>query len=335
MLSLAVKYRPTEWEDLTEQKSIATILRKQLETGNIKNAMLFAGKSGSGKTTAARLFAGKLGSTPIEVDAASNSGVDNIRNIITEAQERSLSSKYKVYILDEAHMLSNAAWNAALKLIEEPPQYTIFIFCTTDPQKIPATILNRVQRYNFTSISNQGIFNRLMHVCGQENIKYNDDALDYIAKMADGSMREALSLLDQVLDFNPLITIENAISALGNYSYNYFFNLVNASLDGDEGVVLNIIDSYAKEGKDLKLFVDQYMSFCLDLVKYSIFKNCNTINIPNSFFKDLDVATNFDQPEKYYGYVVNKLLDLKNMIKYDTNIKNSIEIVMLQIARCQ
>ena len=335
MLSLAVKYRPTEWEEVTEQKSIVTILNKQLETGDIRNVMVFSGKSGSGKTTCARLFANKLGSIPIEVDAASNSGVDNIRNIIVEAQERSLSSKYKVYILDEAHMLSNAAWNAALKLIEEPPTYTVFIFCTTDPQKIPATILNRAQRYNFTNISNTGIFNRLLHVCHQEGIQYSDDALDYISKMADGSMREALSLLDQALDFNPIVNVENAISALGNYSYSYFFNLVNASLDGDERVVLSTLDNYVKEGKDLKLFVDQYMSFCLDLIKYSIFKDCSSINIPNSFSRDLDIATNFDQPEKYYGYVVNKLLDLKNMIKYDTNIKNSVEVIMLQIARCQ
>ena len=172
-------------------------------------------------------------------------------------------------------------------------------------------------------------------MCNQEGIKYDNDALDYISKMADGSMREALSLLDQALDFNPIITLENVIDALGNYSYTYFFNLVNASLDGNEGVVLSTLDSYIKEGKDLKLFVDQYMSFCLDLIKYSIFKDCSVINIPSSFIKDLEIATNFDQPEKYYGYVVNRLLELKNMVKYDTNIKNSVEVVMLQIARCQ
>ena len=335
MVSLAVKYRPTEWEEVTEQKSIVTILNKQLESGNIKNSLLFAGASGCGKTTAARLYAKKLGSIPIEIDAASNNGVDNVRNIITEAQERSLSSKYKIFIFDEAHMLSNSAWNAMLKAIEEPSPYTIFIFCTTDPQKIPPTILNRVQRYNFTSISSKGIFNRLKFVSDKECIEYSDEALDYISKIADGSMREALSLLDQALDFNPIINLENVIQALGNYSYDYFFNLVNASLDGDEKVVLSILDNYAKEGRDLKLFVDQYMSFCLDLIKYSIFKNHDCIKTPQSFSNDLNLAINFDQPEKYYGYVVNKLLELKNMIKYDTNIKNSVEVTMLQIARCQ
>ena len=335
MVSLAVKYRPTEWENVTEQKSIITILNKQLESGEVKHSMLFCGSSGCGKTTCARLYAQKLGSIPIEMDAASNSGVDNVRNIIAEAQERSLSSKYKVYIIDECHSLSNQAWQAFLKCIEEPPQYTIFIFCTTDPQKIPSTILNRVQRYNFTKISNQGIYSRLKFVADREEIEYNDSALEYIANLADGSMREALSLLDQTLDYSPTVTVENAIQALGNYSYDYFFNLVNASLDGDEKVVLSTLDNYIKEGRDLKLFVDQYMSFCLDLIKYSIFKDCSVINIPSSFIKDLEIATNFDQPEKYYGYVVNKLLELKNMVKYDTNIKNSVEIVMLQIARCQ
>ena len=335
MISLAVKYRPTSWEEVTEQKSIVIILNKQIESGDIKHSMLFCGKSGGGKTTCARLYAQKLGSIPIEIDAASNNGVDNVRNIIAEAQERSLSSKYKVFIFDEAHMLSTAAWNAMLKTIEEPPAHTIFIFCTTDPQKIPATILNRVQRYNFTSISYQGIYSRLKFVADKEEIEYNDSALEYIANLADGSMREALSLLDQTLDYSPVVTVENATQALGNYSYNYFFNLVNAILDGDERVVLSILDNYVSEGRDLKLFVDQYLTFNLDLIKYSLFKDVKSTGIPSSYIKELDIVTNFDNPEKYYNYVTDKLLGLKNMVKYDTNIKNSVEVVMLQLARCQ
>lgn len=286
-------------------------------------------------TTCARIFANKLGSTPIEIDAASNSGVDNIRLIIEDAQERSISSKYKVFILDEAHMLSNAAWNAILKTIEEPPKYTIFIFCTTDPQKIPATILNRVQRYNFTTISISGIFKRLKYVCEQENYQYEESALDYIAKLSSGSMREALSLLGQIADYSTNINMDNVITVLGNYSYTYFFQLANALLDGDEKKVLSIINQYFNEGRDLKLFVDQYMNFNLDVIKYSLFKNCSLLNIPSNLQKDLENIINFDDPNKYYNYVVDKLLSLKNMIKYDTNIKSTIEIVMLQIARCQ
>lgn len=335
MVTLGNKYRPTDWSDVVEQDSIVTILNRQIETGNVRNSYMFTGKSGGGKTTCARVFANKLGSVPIEVDAASNSGVDNIRLIIEDAQERSISSKYKVYIIDECHMLSNAAWNAILKTIEEPPKYTIFIFCTTDPQKVPATILNRVQRYNFTNISIKGILDRLMYVCIKENYECEESALDYIAKLADGSMREALSLLGQVADYSTTINMNNVIEVLGNYSYNYFFQLANSLLDGDESKALSIINNYFNEGRDLKLFVDQYMNFNLDVIKYSLFKDCSVLNIPNNLQADLNNIINFDNPSKYYNYVVDKLLSLKNMIKYDTNIKSTIEIVILQIARCQ
>ena len=335
MITLGNKYRPIDWNDVVEQDSIVTILNRQIETGNVRNSYMFTGKSGGGKTTCARVFANKLGSIPIEVDAASNSGVDNIRLIIEDAQERSISSKYKVYIIDECHMLSNAAWNAILKTIEEPPKYTIFIFCTTDPQKVPATILNRVQRYNFTNISVKGILDRLMYVCIKENYECEESALDYIAKLADGSMREALSLLGQVADYSTTINMDNVIEVLGNYSYNYFFQLANSLLDGDESKVLSIINNYFNEGRDLKLFVDQYMDFNLDVIKYSLFKDCSALNIPNNLQADLNNIINFDNPSKYYNYVVDKLLSLKNMIKYDTNVKSIIEIIMLQIARCQ
>lgn len=336
MVTLGNKYRPKDWEDVIEQDSIVTILNRQIETGNIRNSYMFTGRSGGGKTTCARVFASKLGSTPIEVDAASNSGVDNIRLIIEDAQERSIHSKYKVFIVDECHMLSNAAWNAILKTIEEPPKYTIFIFCTTDPQKVPATILNRVQRYNFTNISVKGILDRLTYVCKEENYIIGDgDALDYIAKLADGSMREALSLLGQVADYSTTINMENVITVLGNYSYSYFFQLANSLLDGDEIKTLSIINQYFNEGRDLKLFVDQYMNFNLDIIKYSLFKDCSILGIPNNLQHELDNVINFDNPSKYYNYVVDKLLNLKNMIKYDTNIKSTVEVVMLQIARCQ
>ena len=160
MEALAVKYRPRIWDDITEQKSIVKILKRQIETKTFKNAYLFAGASGAGKTTASRIFANEINNhqgSPIEIDAASNNSVDNVRNIVKSAQERAIDCEYKIFIIDEAHALSNAAWQAFLKCIEEPPEYTIFIFCTTDPQKIPATILNRVQRYNFTKISGKWV----------------------------------------------------------------------------------------------------------------------------------------------------------------------------------
>lgn len=172
MQTLAVKYRPKEWSDVVEQDSTKAILQQQLESNSIKNAYLFVGGAGTGKTTCARIFADEINNhegTPIELDAASNSGVDDVRNIIQQAKLKSLDSEYKVFIIDECHSLSNTAWQAFLKLIEEPPAKSIFIFCTTNPEKIPKTILSRVQRYDFKRISQKGIIDRLKQILDKEN----------------------------------------------------------------------------------------------------------------------------------------------------------------------
>ena len=169
--TLAVKYRPKVFEDVTEQGYIKDILRNQINNDEIKNAYLFCGGAGTGKTTTARIFANEINEgqgNPVEVDAASNNGVEQVRTIIDDAKFKALDSKYKVYIMDECHMLSTGAWNAMLKLLEEPPKTTIFILCTTDPQKIPATILSRVQRYDFQRISFEGIVKRLEYILQQE-----------------------------------------------------------------------------------------------------------------------------------------------------------------------
>ena len=153
MEALAVKYRPKTFEDVVSQNAIIRILRKQIELKQFKNCYLFCGASGCGKTTVARIFANAINQgngNPIEIDAASNNGVDNVRQLIKTASERSLDSEYKIIIIDECHALTTQAWQAFLKCIEEPPMYTIFIFCTTDPQKIPTTIINRTMRFNFS-----------------------------------------------------------------------------------------------------------------------------------------------------------------------------------------
>ena len=335
--ALAVKYRPKEFEDVCAQTSIVKILQRQIELGEIKNVYLFCGASGCGKTTMARIVANKINQgqgSPIEIDGASNNGVDNVKQIIRSSQERSIDSKYKIYIIDECHALTNQAWQAFLKCIEEPPTYTIFIFCTTDPQKIPETIKNRVQRFTFNRIPTNIIKDRLSYICRQEGFTNYEESVDYISKLSEGGMRAAISYLDKCAGYSTDLSIENVLVSLGNYSYDTFFDLVNYMIDGTEGPVLDIISHFYDDGNDLKLFVDQFLNFCMDLTKYSLFHSCDIIRIPTSMEEKLKRATNFDTAARYYAYVMDKLLSLKNMLKNDNSPKTTIEIVFLQITRC-
>lgn len=336
--ALATKYRPREFSDVSGQSSVVKILNRQIETGEFKNVYLFCGASGCGKTTCARIFANKINDgvgTPIEIDAASNNGVDNVKNIIKEAAERSLDSKYKIYIIDECHSLTNQAWQAFLKCIEEPPKYTIFIFCTTDPQKIPETIQNRVQRYTFNRISVDKVRDRLGYICRQEGFTNYEESIDYIAKISDGGMRAAISYLDKCASYNTNLSIDNVLTSIGNYSYETFFTLINSLVDGDESIVLKIISDFYDDGNDLKLFVDQFLNFSLDVAKYSIFKSCDTTRIPTSMEDKLIYTTNIENASGHFTYVIDRLLSLKNMLKSDSSPKSTIEIVFLQIARCK
>ena len=336
--SLAVKYRPKEWEDVMGQSSIMKILTRQLELNQLKNVYLFAGASGCGKTTIARIFANKINNnigSPNEIDAASNNGVDNVKSIIKSAQERSIDSKYKIFIVDECHMITTQGWNAFLKCIEEPPAYTIFIFCTTDPQKIPATILNRVQRYNITRISTDKVRERLTHICREEGFTNYEEAVDYIAKLSDGGMRDAIATLEKCAGYSTDLSINNVLEALGNYSYDTFFSLINNIIDGKEGEVLKILEEFYRAGNDLKLFVDMFLSFCLDVSKYIIFNSTDMLKIPSSMEGRLKNSTNFENALQYYMYIVNQLLDLKNMLKNDSNIKSTIEVMFIKMTRMQ
>lgn len=338
MRSLGVKYRPQTWEEMTEQKSIVKILQQEIATNQIKNCYLFCGTSGAGKTTSARLFAKQINrgiGDPIEIDAASNNSVDNVRNIIKSAQERSLEGKYKVFVIDECHALSNQAWQAFLKCIEEPPEFTIFIFCTTDPQKIPDTILNRVERFNFTRISSKGIEDRLRYVCQQEGFTNYEEAIQYISKISNGGMRDALAHLDKCASYDTNLSIENVLEALGEYSYESMFKLLNAFIDGSEKDIFEIVNSYYNKGNDLKLFVDKLLSFVLDVNKYAIFKDCSMLKIPVTFEEDLKRTVAIDNASAYFMYVADKLLDLKIAIKNDSDIKSTIEVMFTQIARCK
>lgn len=336
--SLAVRYRPHDWDSVCGQQSVVHILSRQLELGEIKNAYLFCGASGCGKTTIARIFANKINNyvgQPIEIDGASNNGVDNVKSIIKAAQERSIDSKYKIYIIDECHSLTNQAWQAFLKCIEEPPTYTIFMFCTTDPQKIPATILNRVQRFNISRIGVDKIVERLKYICSQEGYTNYEEACEYIAKLSDGGARDAICTLEKCASYSTDLRIENVLESLGNYSYHTFFDLINGIIDGKESTVISIIDNYYAQGNDLKVFVDNFLNFCLDISKYAIFKDISITTLPSTMQNELENAVNFENSVKYYSYILDKLLLLKQTIKSDSNIKCTIIVSFLQITRCQ
>lgn len=335
-MSLATKYRPKTLDEMIGQENIVKILKQQLLTNNIKNCYLFCGTSGCGKTTAGKAFANLINKNkgyPIEFDAASNSSVEDVRNIISSSNTRSILGEYKIFIIDECHSLSNTAWQAFLKTLEEPNAKTIFIFCTTDPQKIPQTILNRVQRFDFGKIPNYQIFQRLEYVCKEEHFTYTEDALNYIIKLSQGRMRDALTYLEKVVSLGTDITLDKAFQALGEINYQAMFDLTNCLVDRDKGKVLTIINNLNSKGKDLKLFINEYTSFILDVNKYIILKDFTYIDIPKLFEKDLLWILNFDDSTSFYLNVLESLIKLKEQIRFESDIKVNLEIILLTLCK--
>lgn len=323
--ALAIKYRPTTFEDLTEQSSIVTILSNQIETGTIKHGYLFCGGAGTGKTTSARIFASMINKgsgEPIELDAASNNSVEDIRKLTEQAQTKAIDSEYKVFIIDECHSLSNQAWQAMLKTLEEPPAKSIFIFCTTNPEKIPATILSRVQRYNFQRISQQGIVKRLDYILSEERSEddaHDMEAIEYIAKLADGGMRDAITLMDKCLSYSSDLTLDNVIKALGVADYFTMFNLNNSIFDKDIPGVITIISEIYDSGMDLKLFVKTYFEFILDVNIYFATKDLSNTKIPVTWQEELDSYQGFEIGT--CKQLLAMLVDLSSSIKWEQNPK--------------
>ena len=328
MEALATKYRPQHFEDVVCQDNIKKVLTNQLETGEIKQAYLFCGSAGTGKTTSARIFANDVNGgkgKPIEIDGASNNGVDNIRSIIDDCRMKSLDSKYKVYIIDEVHMLSIGAFNALLKVLEEPPKGVIFILCTTDPHKIPATILSRLQRFDFKRIPQFDIVQRLQYILQQEGIlTYNVEAIEYIAKLADGGMRDAIMKLDTVLGYTTEITLQAVLDCLGITNYEHLVTIVQGIINKQPNEPIQIIDKIYKDGKDLKLFVKDLNKFVLDLCKLSITHNKELTMIPTDIMRQcIHIATN--TPSYQLVDILDAINNLLDKIKYEQNPKNLIE----------
>jgi len=335
-ITLALKYRPAVFEDVTEQASVISILQNQITTKTHKNCYLFTGSAGTGKTTTARIFANELNQgkgTPIEVDGASNNGVEQVRIIIDQAKMRALDSEYKVYIIDECHALSNAAWQAMLKLIEEPPKNTIFIFCTTDPQKIPATILSRVQRYDYKKISLDGVVKRLNHILEKEieegrSLQYEQAAIEYIAKIADGGMRDAITLMDKCLSYNENLSTENVLQALGSANYDTMFELLQHILSEKLDESLVIIEEVYNSGLDLTQFIRQFWLFTLDVYKYALLEDFKYLQLPVTLKTQLDGII----PDLNDELLTN-LLELNNNLKRETCVKQYVEATLFSWLR--
>ena len=286
------KFRPSTFDQVKGQDHIVQTLKNQINANRIGHAYLFCGTRGTGKTSVAKIFAKAVncehpvdgspcnecetcrgitnGSAMnvIEIDAASNNGVDNIRQIRDEIQYSPSSGKYTVYIIDEVHMLSIGAFNALLKTLEEPPAYVIFILATTEPHKIPITILSRCQRYDFKRISIDTIAARLSELMEKESIEVEDKAIRYVAKAADGSMRDALSLLDQCIAFylGQKLTYDNVLDVLGAVDNEIFSRLTRSVIDSDVATSLNILDEIIMQGREPGQFVNDFIWYLRNLM---------------------------------------------------------------------
>ena len=245
-------------------------------------------------------------------------------------------------LVHNCHSLSNSAWQAMLKLIEEPPANTIFIFCTTDPQKIPATILSRVQRFDFRRISYNSIINRLTYIIKWENediletvgpdgaITSEPEALSYIAKIADGGMRDAITLLDKCLSFSYDLTVKNVVEALGTVNYQVMLDLLNSIYDKDSAKSIEIVENVYRSGSDLKQFIKQMQYFVLDAYKYYLYGSLEYTQLPNTLQEDLD-EINFEKFAEFELYLLRKLITLNSSIKWESNPKPYIESAILLI----
>lgn len=329
MESLATKYRPQTFEDVVGQENIIKILNNQISNNAIKQGYLFTGGAGTGKTTIARIFAKQINGSHngiIEIDAASNNGVDNVREIRENVKFKPIGAKYKIYIIDEVHMLSIGAFNALLKTLEEPPAHAIFILATTDPQKIPATILSRVQRFDFKRMTVEQTIDRLNYIIQQEQKLITPEAVEYIAKLAQGGMRAAISILDTILSYGDNINIDDVMNLLGASSHDDYLKLASFIAQRDFGSMIELIEDLHIRGKDLKLFILGFAEFIVDSMKFDLIGNFDYTNIPTIYHERVQRFIKFTNENKINLIKwFEKLNQLHLDIKYESNPKPLIQ----------
>lgn len=355
-IALYRKWRPQTFDEVVEQDSVVSILKNTVKQKRIAHAYLFCGTRGTGKTTIAKIFAravnclnpvdgnpcnqceickGLLNGSILdvsEIDAASNNSVDNIRTIIEESVYATTQAAYRVYIIDEVHMLSDGAFNALLKTLEEPPANVIFILATTEPHKLPVTILSRCQRYDFKRISRDGITGRLEEICQHSDVDYEPAALSFIAQKADGALRDAISLLDQTIGSSQgNITIEAARSASGSLDRETVEGFCRSLLASDGIAILKYIDKIFADGRDPSNFIGEIMNMLRDIMIVLTVRNPGgmLIESPEELerLRELTAMTNISE----ITYLIKELSLLDNSMKWAVQRKIVFEAGMLKL----
>ncbi|WP_461812590.1 DNA polymerase III subunit gamma/tau [Faecalimonas sp.] len=353
------KFRPSEFDDVKGQDHIVTTLKNQIKADRIGHAYLFCGTRGTGKTTIAKIFAKAVNcehtvdGSPcgecemcraistgasmnvIEIDAASNNGVDNIREIREEVAYRPAEGKYKVYIIDEVHMLSIGAFNALLKTLEEPPEYVIFILATTEAHKIPITILSRCQRYDFKRIGIDTIANRLNELMIEEKVDVEEKAIRYIAKIADGSMRDALSLLDQCIAFylGQKLTYDHVLEVLGAVDTDVFSNLLRQILKRDVLAVLKSVEDLVMQGRELTQMVNDFTWYLRNLLLAKTSDNMEEVlDVSTENLQQLKEESEMIEVDTLLRYI-RIFSDLSNQMKYAMQKRILLEVTLIKLCK--
>ncbi|MCI9137055.1 MAG: DNA polymerase III subunit gamma/tau [Lachnospiraceae bacterium] len=353
------KFRPQEFEDVKGQEHIVTTLKNQIQADRVGHAYLFCGTRGTGKTTIAKIFAKAVncehpiagspcGECPscqaigagvsmnvIEIDAASNNGVDNIREIREEVAYSPTEGRYKVYIIDEVHMLSIGAFNALLKTLEEPPSYVIFILATTEAHKIPVTILSRCQRYDFRRITIGTIAERLTELMEKEQVEVEEKAVRYIAKAADGSMRDALSLLDQCIAFylGEALTYDHVLEVLGAVDTEVFSKMLRIIVKKNVTGAIALLEELVVQGREPGQFVLDFTWYLRNLLLLQSSDNMEeALDISSENLQLLKEEAQMVEPERLMRYI-RIFSELSNQIRYALQKRVMIEIALIKLCR--